>query len=195
VDAYPVDVNDDGVVDATDVAIVESWVGQGTGVPVDRVNFTGSGSDTFANQTGLWRRYDLDGDGLVTANDVAWVQDEVGRPVPDPQDVIAPHVVIDRSYVPSSVPRGSGVWLGASARDNRALVSVQFAVNGTAVTQQCTTPMNEAADPTVLGHPTLGPEYGCYWSGAKRAGQYTVTASATDAAGNTSTDTMLLTVT
>jgi hypothetical protein len=195
VDSSPVDVDDNGVVDAADVAIVQSWVGQGTGVPFDRVDYTATGASTVANQIGLWRRYDLDGDGLVTGKDVAWVQGEVGRPAPDPQDVLAPRVLIDRSYVPASVPRGSGVWLGASARDNRALVSVQFTVNGNAVTAQCSTPMNEPADPTALGHPTAGPEYGCYWSGAKQAGQYTVRATAADAAGNTGSDTMVLTIT
>jgi len=194
VDASPVDLNDDGVVDSADVAIIQSWVGQGTGVPFDRIDYSAVSADTFNKQTGLWRRYDLDGDGLVTRNDVAWVQDEVGRPQPDPVDLIPPHVVIDRSYVPATVAKSTSVWLGASARDNRALMSVVFVVDGSRVSQQCTTPMTEATDPTQLGNPAAGPEYGCVWSGSRQPGTHTVTVTATDAAGNTSTDTMTINV-
>lgn len=194
VDASPVDLNDDGAVTSADVAIIQSWVGQGTGVPFDRIDYSAVSANTYSKQSGLWRRYDLDGDGRVTQNDVAWVQAEVGRPQPDPVDVIAPRVVIDRSYVPATVAKGTSVWLGAFARDNRALMSVVFAVDGVRVTQQCSTPMTEAVDPTQLGNPAAGPEYGCVWAGSKQAGAHTVTVTAADAAGNTSSDTMTINV-
>jgi Dockerin type I domain len=194
VDASPVDLNDDGAVTSADVAIIQSWVGQGTGVPFDRVDYSGVSANTYSKQSALWRRYDLDGDGLVTQHDVAWVQAEVARPQPDPVDVIAPRVVLDRSYVPATVAKSTSVWLGAYARDNRALMSVSFSVDGSRLSQQCTTPMNEATDPTQLSNPAAGPEYGCVWAGSRKTGPHTVTVQATDAAGNTSTDTMTVNV-
>jgi hypothetical protein len=96
VDSYPPDVTDDGVVDQADVNLLSSWVDQGTGVPFARVDYSGVGPNSYQAQSGLWRRYDLNGDGLVTSADVSWVQAEVGRPVPDPVDVLSPWVKIDR---------------------------------------------------------------------------------------------------
>jgi hypothetical protein len=193
VDSYPPDVNDDGVVDAADVARIEGWVGQGTGVPLARVDYSNTDANTFGRQFGLWRRYDLNGDGWVTAADVAWVQAEVGRPVPDPIDVLAPVVALDRAAVPATVRRKSSVFVGADARDNRALVSVRFAVNGTALTQQCSDPMTEMADPTLRRSPAQ-PAYQCVWNVPAKAGTVTLTVTATDAAGNTSRDSMSVTV-
>jgi hypothetical protein len=192
VDSYPPDVNDDGTVTQADVDAISAWVGQGTGVPFARVDYTGVGPNTYQAQSGLWRRYDLNGDGLVTAADVAWVQAEVGRPVPDPVDVIAPWVAFDRS-AGTSFPRRTSVFLGANARDNRALTAVHFAINGSTLTQQCTDPLTEMADPTAIHDPTT-PEYGCAWSTPGKRTTVTLTVSATDAAGHTSTDTVKLTV-
>lgn len=193
VDSYPPDVNDDGAVTQADVDQISSWVGQGTGVPFSRVDYSGSGPNQFSQQSGLWRRYDLNGDGLVTAADVAWVQAEVGRPVPDPVDVLAPWVAYDRSQGTSFVHR-STVWLGANARDNRALASIKFAVNGTTLTQQCVDPNTEAADPTAYNDPHM-PEYGCMWSTPSKRANVTLTVTATDTSGHSTTDTVPLTVT
>jgi hypothetical protein len=193
VDSYPPDVDDDGAVTAADVATVSNWVGQGSGVPQARVDYTGVGPYSYQQQSGLWRRYDLDGDGRVTAADVAWVRAEVGRPVPDPVDVIAPAVSYDRAGG-TSFPRRSGVVLGAYARDNRALVSVRFAVNGSALTQQCTDPSSELADEASYHNPAQ-PQYQCVWPTPGKAGTVKLTVTATDAAGNTSTDTVTLNVT
>jgi hypothetical protein len=162
-------------------------------VPLARVDYSNTDANTFGRQFGLWRRYDLNGDGWVTAADVAWVQAEVGRPVPDPIDVLAPVVALDRAAVPATVRRKSSVFVGADARDNRALVSVRFAVNGTALTQQCSDPMTEMADPTLRRSPAQ-PAYQCVWNVPAKAGTVTLTVTATDAAGNTSRDSMSVTV-
>jgi hypothetical protein len=191
VDSYPPDVNDDGMVTQADVDQISTWVGQGTGVPFAQVNYTGVGPNSYQAQSALWRRYDLNGDGLVTAADVAWVQAEVGRPVPDPVDVLAPWVAFDRS-IGTTFSARTPVWLGANARDNRALATIRFAVNGTALTQQCTTPLTEMSDPTNIHNPAA-PEYQCPWTPSKR-GTATLTVTATDAAGNATTDTMKVTV-
>lgn len=192
VDSYPPDVNDDGSVTQADVDDLSGWVGQGTGVPLARVDFTGIGSFSYQQQSGLWRRYDLNGDGMVTAADVAWVQAEIGRPVPDPVDVLAPAVTIDRS-IGTSFPRRTAVWLGAYARDNRALVSVKFAVNGSTLTQQCNDPNTELADQATYRNPAM-PQYQCVWTTPSKRTTVTLTVTATDAAGNSSTDTMKLDV-
>lgn len=193
VDSYPPDVNDDGIVDQADVDEITSWVGQGTGVPQSRVDYSGVGPNRYQVQTGLWRRYDLNGDGLVTAADVSWVQAEVGRPVPDPVDVIAPWVAFDPSSG-TSFPRRTSVWLGANARDNRALTGVRFAVNGSTLTQQCTDPTTEMSDPTNIHDPAV-PEYECVWTTPGKRTTVTLTITATDAAGHASTSTVKLTVT
>jgi Dockerin type I domain len=192
VDTYPADVNDDGVVDKADVDRISAWVGQGTGVPFARVDFSGLGPDRYQVQTGQWRRYDLDGDGLVTANDVAWVSAEVDRPVPDAADVIAPWVVFDPA-TPTSVPRRSAVFLGAYARDNRALTAVRFYANGSALTQQCTDPMTEMNNPDAYHNPAQ-PQYECVWNTPGKRATVTLTVTATDAAGHSVTATQKVTV-
>lgn len=192
VDSYPPDVNDDGIVSQADVDAISAWVGQGTGVPFSRVDYTGVGPNRYQAQSGLWRRYDLNGDGLVTAGDVSWVRAEVGRPVPDPVDVIAPWVAIDRSAGTTFAHRTS-VWMAANARDNRALTSVRFAVNGSALTQQCTDPTTEMADPTRYRDPST-PEYQCVWNTPSKRATVTLTVTATDAAGHTTVDSLKVTV-
>jgi hypothetical protein len=192
VDSYPPDVDDDGSVTQADVAEISGWLGQGTDVPLARVDYTGVGPYSYQQQSGLWRRYDLDGDGRVTAADVAWVQAEVGRPVPDPVDVLPPAVSFDRS-IGTTFPRRTAVVLGAYARDNGALVSVRFAVNGSTLSQQCTTPNTEMADPTSYHDPAL-PQYQCVWTTPSKQATVTLQITATDAAGNTSTDTVKLNV-
>jgi hypothetical protein len=192
VDSFPPDVNDDGTVDRADVDAISGWVGQGTGVPFSRVDYTGVGPNRFQAQSGLWRRYDLNGDGLVTTADVSWVQAEVGRPAPDPVDVIAPWVAFDPSTA-TSFPRRAGVWLGANARDNRALTSIRFAVNGSTLTQQCTDPTTEVADPSHIHNPAT-PEYQCVWNTPGKRAAVTLTVTATDAAGHSWTDTRKVTV-
>ncbi|MDT4915590.1 MAG: hypothetical protein QOH89_290, partial [Pseudonocardiales bacterium] len=193
VDSYPPDVNDDGAVNQADLDEIARWVGMGTGVPQARVDYTGIGPFSYQQQAALWRRYDLTGDGLVTAADVSWVRAEVGRSVPDPVDVLAPAVGFDRS-AGTSFPRRTGVWLGAYAQDNRSLTSIRFAVNGSTLTQQCTTPNSEAADPTQYRNPATA-QYQCVWTTPGKAATVTLTITATDAAGNSTTDTVKLSVT
>jgi hypothetical protein len=192
VDSYPPDVTDDGVVDQADVDLVSGWIGQGTGVPFAHVDYSGVGPNRYQAQSGLWRRYDLNGDGLVTAADVAWVQAEVGRAVPDPVDVVSPWVAFDPATA-TSYPRRSGVWLGAYARDNRALTSVKFYANGTALTQQCTDPMTEMANP-ISYHNPAAPQYQCVWNTPGKRASVTLTVTATDGAGHSFTDTRKVTV-
>jgi len=193
VDSYPPDVNDDGHVDPSDVADINAWVGHGSGVPFSRVDYSGVGPNRYQAQSALWRRYDLNGDGSVTGADVAWVQAEVGRPVPDPEDVIAPWVAFDPSMVPSAVARRTSVWLGANARDNRFLTSVHFYADGTLVSQQSVDPMTESDSPTGP-RAVAQPEYQCVWTSPSKAGQVTLTVVATDAAGNTTRHTTTITV-
>jgi hypothetical protein len=83
--------------------------------------------------------------------------------------------------------------LGAYARDNRALVSVRFTVNGAALTQQCVDPTTELADESSYHNPAQ-PQYQCVWTTPSKAGQATLRVTATDAAGNASTDTVTLDV-
>jgi hypothetical protein len=193
VDSYPPDVNDDGAVNQADVDEIAGWVGQGSGVPQARVEYTGVGAYAYQQQSGLWRRYDLTGDGLVTSADVAWVRAEVGRPVPDPADLLAPAVSYDRS-AGTAFPRRTAVWLGAFARDNRALASIRFAVNGTTLTQQCTDPATEMADPAWYRNPATA-QYQCVWTTPGKAATVTLTVTATDAAGNSTVEKVQLTVT
>jgi Dockerin type I domain len=192
VDSYPPDVNDDGIVNQADVDEISGWVGQGSGVPLAHVDYSGIGPNRYQAQSALWRRYDLNGDGMVTAADVGWVRAEVGRPVPDPVDVLAPAVSFDNS-TGTSFARRTSVWLGAYARDNRALTGVRFAINGTPLTQQCTDPNTEMANPAYYHDPSTA-QYQCPWTTPGKRASVTLTITATDAAGNTSTLSVPLTV-
>jgi hypothetical protein len=97
----------------------------------------------------------------------------VANPVPD---AIAPLVALTSPVAGSTV--GGNVSLAATASDNLGVTGVRFRVNGT----------------TVGSEDTSAP-YGVTWNtlGAPN-GSYTVTATARDAAGNTSTSTAAVTV-
>jgi hypothetical protein len=178
IDSYPPDLNDDGVVDANDVAIIESYLGQGNGIPLEDISPNPSDPEWFHANHFPWRRYDLDGDGYVSQEDVNIVKSLIGQPIPIPKDIIAPTA---RVTVPSSgeiVPRGEYYLIRGHVWDNAALMRVEYLVDGK--------PQCSVTNPV----PTLGyasPFYYCWWNVPNRSGPYTITIRAYDVAGNTAT--------
>jgi hypothetical protein len=174
VDASPVDFNDDGIVDQTDVNAVLAYIGQGSGVPFDEISPNPGDSNSAANQARTWRRYDIDGDGYVTQHDVSQVQTLVGKPMPLDADYLDPWAVIT---TPSTVPANyKGYYLYAFASDNDMLTHVDIYAAGKLL---CS---------TWGGYETASrtPQFGCTWAQTPRkSGTPTViTVKAYDAAGH-----------
>jgi hypothetical protein len=125
-DSSPVDFNDDGVVDQADIDKVSSYLGQGSGFSLDQISPNPGDANGLYTQAQEWRRYDIDGDGMVGQHDVDWVKSLVGTPMPLTADVLDPWAVIK---TPSGVPARSGVNLTAYAADNDMISHVDFYVN------------------------------------------------------------------
>lgn len=183
VDAYPPDVNDDGVVDQADVARVASFVGQGSGIALDEVS-SDPGPSYVYEQAKVWRRYDLDGSGTVSSRDVEIVQALVGAPIPMPDDVIAPSVELRSPASGASVSRGSYQLLEAYGWDDRWLTRVDFFAAGKLVGS------------STGGEPTQSQthQYTSWWKVPKKPGSYVLTAKAYDAAGHSATSSLSVTV-
>ena len=180
--ADPADVNGDGVVDQTDVSLVQAQLGQGNGVPASAIGPNPTDPKYLYTQALPWRRYDLDGDGYVDQTDVNIVQKLVGQPIPMTTDIIPPTAritslngaTVTAGSTPS-VSRGSAVSVGLYGWDNASLTKVELDVNGTAVCT-LTTPNS------LIGGTPL---FSCSWSVPKKSGvTYTLTAKAYDASGN-----------
>jgi hypothetical protein len=70
---------------------------------------------------------------------------------------------------------------------------VRFAVNGSPLTQQCTDPNTEMTNPVYYHDPSTA-QYQCVWTTPGKRATVTLTITATDAAGNASTQSVTLTV-
>lgn len=192
----PADLNSDGVIDQTDVAAVQQYVGQGNGLPIDELSPNGyvpgivanplcsSGvtATTFAKQA-PWRRDDLDGDGCVTSHDVSMVQGLVGKALPLTTDYLAPWAVITS---PNTAPaKASYVDITGFASDNALLTHVDTYVGSKLVCSDWAGRQNNG----------MSPQYHCPWrSVPKRPGvQTTITMKAYDNAGRTYSTTQVIT--
>jgi len=177
VDAYPPDVNDDGVVDQVDVDRVASFVGQGTGVGLDQID-ANPGPNFLYAQVGPWRRYDLDGNGRVAAHDVELVRALVGMPIPMTQDILPPTIELRSPLSGATVQRASYQLLEAYGADNKWLTQVDFYVNDALVCSSTGGGLTYAQTS----------QHHCYWKTPRKQGTYTLTARTRDSAGNTATD-------
>lgn len=175
VDAYPPDVNDDGVVDQADSDRVASHTGEGTGVAINRISSNMNDPGYMYDQKGVWRRYDLNGDGRVDGADVAMVTKLVGQPYPAP-DLFAP-TVIPRPESTTASP-GGYVWIPIDIIDNGLLRSAELQQDGRKVGNVV----------------PAGRDTGYYWQAPKSRRDYTLAAVATDSAGNTTTRTFTIAV-
>ncbi|MBX4197439.1 hypothetical protein KW801_02700 [Candidatus Saccharibacteria bacterium] len=133
ISASPADFNADDVIDASDVAMIQQYVGKGNGIPQDEIdpNAGCSQSSTVDADTacqGVWARFDLDGDGYVAVHDVTEVQTLIGKPFPLDADYLSPWAVIE---VPNTVPANyNGYIIHAFASDNDLLTHVDIYAAG-----------------------------------------------------------------
>lgn len=180
IDAYPPDFNDDGVVDQVDREQFLAWFGQGNGLPLAFISPNPGDVEWFHNNTFPWRRYDLDGDGYVGAEDTAILEAVMGEPVPAASDNIAPTA---RVLEPKgTITRGQYFLIEGYAWDNAALVRVDYQVNGRNICSY-TNPI-----------PNFGftsPFYNCWWE-VKSSGDHELTITAYDAAGHVTTSPALI---
>jgi hypothetical protein len=181
---YTPDLNNDSVIDQSDVDLIFQYVGQGTGWLISQVSSTSHPPADFPPLKAGWRRYDLNMDGYVDQQDVTIIRNLLGTPIPMTQDTITPWVKIlgvENTTNPRIASRGSAIYLGANAWDNSAISRVEFYVNdrlaGTAIqpndlkTQSYTYPMGLFHIP---------------WSVPNKTGTYAISAKIYDAAGNSS---------
>jgi hypothetical protein len=174
IDSYPPDFNDDGRLDALDREILEGQLGQGNGIPLQEIS-PNPGDEWFHNNTRPWRRYDLDGDGFVGAEDLEIFGQSASAPVPMQEDVVVPTARITEPAENGTVARGQYARIRSHAWDNAAITAVDYLVDGRTV---CT-----VSDPL----PTFGfdsPLYACWWDVPRRARSYRIEVRVTDAAGN-----------
>jgi|GEM_PF-4581338 len=122
IDFSPADFNDDGVINQTDVNTISSYVGQGDSVSIDQISPNNTDSTYVNNEIKVWRRYDLDGDGLVTQHDIDWVKTLVGQPLPLTSDVLSPWAVIHANTISANTAQ----YIYAYAADNDLLTHVDF---------------------------------------------------------------------
>lgn len=173
IDSVPVDLDDNGVVDADDVLLIEAWMGEGNGVALQQIS-PNPGPEWFHENTLPWRRYDIDGDGWVDQADrdiVFLVATEGGA---SSGDVVPPTARLTAPADGASVPRGQYVRLESHVWDNAALGRVDYLVDGRAV---CS---------VTEGVPDFGfesPFYACWWQVPKRRGLHEIEVRAYDAAG------------
>ena len=174
VDSFPPDLDDDGQVSWADLAIVESHLGQGNGIPLSRVN-PNPGPEWFWENVLPFRRYDLDGDGWVDSSDVEIVQAYQGLEIPPVGDPVRPTARVTSPQAGDYVSRGSSVRITAHAWDNKALTRVDYLVNGKLVCSN--------TDPL----PSFGfesPLFSCWWDVPRRARTHSIEIVAFDADGN-----------
>ena len=177
----PADFNSDNKIDSTDVAMVQSYVGQGSGVPQDELDH-----DTLCeyNCSGKWSRFDLDGDGYVTQHDVSEVQALIGKPLPLDADYLAPWAVVE---TPSTVPANyNGYQVHAFASDNYMLTHVTIAAGGKTLCDTWGTAQN-------LGKSGQG-LWWCAWTTPRSSGVQTpITVTAYDDSGHAYSATKVVT--
>ncbi len=77
-DAWPVDLDDDGVVTQVDADLVAAHVGEGNGIAWSRISPNPGIPENYWNHVGDWNRFDLDADGWVTSADVDLVKARLG---------------------------------------------------------------------------------------------------------------------
>ncbi len=175
IDFYPADFNDDGVVDATDIASISTHINQGNGITLDQRYNPNVSSQAFD-----WERYDLDGSGFVDQNDLNIVRSLVGQPIPPVTDAIPPTAKITQPFTNSSVTRGTQTLIGLYAWDNLAISKVEIYNNGNLL---CS-----LTDPNAVKLPN--PLFSCWWNVPNKPNAtYVLTAKAYDAAGNVGTST------
>ncbi len=182
VDAYPPDLNDDGIVDQQDINELQVWLGQGNGLPQQFISPNPGDAEWFHNNTYAWRRYDLDGDGYVGPEDKEIISTLVGEPVPMASDIIAPTArVLDPG---GPVAKGQYFLIEGHVWDNASLVRVDYQVDGRTICSQ--------TDP-IPGFGYTSPFYNCWWD-VKGAGSYDLTIKAYDAAGHVTTSPTLVVI-
>jgi len=188
IDFSPADFNDDGVIDQTDVNTVTAQVGQGDGVSIDQIGPNQGTPGYVYNETLPWRRYDIDGDGMVTQHDVDWVKALVGQPLPLTSDPLSPWAVIHNSVLHANSNEPVNVY----AVDNDMLTHVDiYATVGGKQKLLC----SSWGSDSVTGIPdTSTDQYVCYVQTPRAAGSsVTLTTTAYDNAGHSYTATKTLT--
>jgi hypothetical protein len=178
ISASPADFNHDDVIDSRDVAAIQQYVGQGNSYSQDQIDpnagCAGGGSLNGGCQAS-WERYDIDGDGYVTAHDVSEVQALVGKPLPLTADYLAPWAIVQVSdMVPANY---SGYIVHAFASDNDFLTHVDIYAAGKLLCSTWGAPDN-------YGQPGQG-LWNCGWNTPRRSGTTTLlTVNAYDDAGH-----------
>ncbi len=177
IDSYPPDFNDDGWVDESDLALLESQLGHGNGIALEQIS-PNPGALWFHQNTHPWRRYDLDGDGWVGDEDWLVVEQLAGRNVPLGNDIISPTARVLTPVNGAAIAKGKSLLLKSHVWDNAAISRVEYLVNGK--------PVCSVSDP----NPTFGfssPLYSCWWSVPRRATSYQLQVRVFDASGNSGT--------
>jgi hypothetical protein len=184
VDFYPPDLNDDNRVDQSDVDRVSAYLNQGTGYSIDMISPNPGDPNYLYKQAAGWRRADLNGDGYVTVADADIVRQLRGVAIPA-TDVFAPWVKLRSPLDDVTVAANSELSLKASAVDAVGyLRNVEVHVNGSLVVTLSGESLKASTEP----------RFTYTWQvPRKRGATYTVTFRATDAAGNTASDSILVT--
>jgi hypothetical protein len=174
IDSFPPDFNDDGIVDADDLVILESWIGSGNGIALEELE-PGSGEFGYHENTLPWRRFDLDADGFVGDEDITILQESQGTDGQMQSDNITPTARISSHDNGDQVARGSSIKLKAHVWDNAAISRVDYHVNGRSI---CS-----VADPEP-GYGYESPLYFCWWQVPKKMGEYNIEVLVEDGSGN-----------
>ena len=106
-----------------------------------------------------WRRYDLDGDGMVAQSDIDIVSTLDGYPVPMAEDIVAPTARVLSPANDSTVAKGSYQQIKGHVWDNVAIAKVEYLVDGQV---ECS-----ATKPAPVWG-TTSPYYSCWWNVPKR---------------------------
>lgn len=184
VDASPVDFNDDGVVDQTDVDVVSRHLGEGDGVSIDQIGPNQGTPGYLYNETLSWRRYDIDGDGMVTQNDVNWIKGLVGQPLPLTTDPLNPWAVIHTTALHANTSEN----LYAYAVDNDMLSHVDFYATVSGKQKLLCQVWGQDAPSQVPD--TTNDAYSCYFTTPRAIGApVAITVTAYDNAGHSYTTT------
>ncbi|MEH6467042.1 MAG: Ig-like domain-containing protein [Porticoccus sp.] len=183
VDAYPPDFNDDGSVNHMDQLKLQSYLGQGNGIPLSSISPNSTDAEWYHYNTAPWRRYDLDGDGFVGDEDVAIVETLLNQPVPMDTDMVAPTARVLMPEQGPVVSKGQYFLIEGHAWDNASLTRVDYQVDGKTICSN-TNPLP--------GFGFTSPFYQCWWDVPKRRGSYALTIVAYDGEGNVTTSPELL---
>lgn len=174
IDGYPADFNDDGAVDAEDLAILSGYLGEGNGIPLETIT---PNRDTagFWNNVFPWRRYDLDADGYVGDEDAEIVEALIGKPVPMQKDILFPTARITYPTEGQVLVKGQYLQMRGHAWDNLKIARVDYLVDGRVA---CT------ATSGATRYPSQSPFYQCGWTLSKRNGSYELQMKIWDHTGN-----------